>query len=118
MNETRDQLAIAAAQLNESKGARNLMESFPRTVQLDLDGEGRTLHISIEGGRMSVREGGAADPHLVVTGDTREFARVVKGEIDISHPIAHGKLRVAKGKVSEMTLLNRILWVTKRGAGA
>jgi putative sterol carrier protein len=118
MNETRDQLIIAVAQLNESKGARNLMESFPRTVQLNLQGEGKTLHITIENGRIAMREGDAAEPHLVVTGDTKEFARVVKGELDISHPIARGKLRVEKGKVSEMTLLNRILWAAKRGGGA
>jgi len=118
MNETRDQLVLALAQLNESKGARHLMESFPRTVQLNLQGEGRNLHITIEGGRITLREGDAAAPHLVVTGDTKEFARVVKGEVDVSHPIARGKLRVEKGKVSEMTLLNRILWATKRGAGA
>ena len=109
---------MALAQLNESKAARNLMESFPRTVQLNLHGEGKTLHFTFEGGRMSVREGDAAAPHIVVSGDTKEFARVVKGEVDISHPIARGKLRVEKGKVSDMTLLNRILWVTKRGGGA
>jgi putative sterol carrier protein len=116
MNETRDQLVVAMSHLNESRSARNLMESFPRTVQLNLRGEGRPLHVSFEGGRMAVREGDAAEPHLVVSGDTLEFARVVKGEIDISHPIAQGKLRVEKGKVSEMTLLNRILAITKREA--
>lgn len=118
MNETRDQLIIAVSHLNESKAARNLMESFPRTVQLNLDGEGKTLHITIESGRIAVREGNAAEPHLVVTGDTNEFARVVKGELDVSHPIARGKLRVEKGKVSDMTLLNRILWANKHGGGA
>lgn len=116
MNETRDQLVVAMAQLNESRAARNLMESFPRTVQLNLQGEGRTLHISFEGGRMAVREGDAAEPHLVVSGDTGEFARVVKGDYDVSHPIARGRLRVEKGKVSDMTLLNRIFAVAKRGS--
>jgi putative sterol carrier protein len=115
MNTTRDALILAVAQLNESKSARNLMESFPRTVQLNLDGEGKTLHITIERGRIALREGSAAEPHLVISGDTNEFARVVNGELDVSHPIAHGKLRVEKGKVSEMTLLNRILWADRRG---
>ena len=118
MNETRDQLVIAMAQLNESRAAQNLMESFPRTVQLNLQGEGKSLHVSFDGGRMAVREGDAAAPHIVVTGDTREFARVVRGEIDVSHPIARGQLRIEKGKVSDMTLLNRILAMTKRGATA
>lgn len=118
MNETRDALGAAAALLNESRAARNLMDAFPRTVQLELDGEGQLLHLAIAGGRMALREGPAPDADIVVAGDTREFARVVKGDYDISHPIARGRLRVDKGKVSEMTLLNRILWVTKRSGGA
>lgn len=115
MNETRNELRKAVALLNESKAARNLMDAFPKTVQLNLDGEGQNLHIAIAGGRIAVREGAAARPDIVVAGDTREFARVVKGELDVTHPIAHGKLRVEKGKISELTLLNRILWSTKRG---
>lgn len=118
MNETREALGAAAALLNESRSARNLMDAFPRTVQLELQGEGNVLHIAIAGGRMAVRDGPAPGADIVVSGDTREFARVVKGEIDVSHPIARGKLRVQKGKVSDMTLLNRILWVTKRGGAA
>jgi putative sterol carrier protein len=50
---------------------------------------------------------------IVVSGDTKEFAKVVRGEIDVTHPIARGQLIIKKGKVSEMTLLNRILWVIK-----
>ncbi len=118
MNETQNELRKAVALLNENRTARNLMEAFPKTVQLNLEGEGRELHIAIEGGRIGLREGAAANADIVVTGDTKEFARVVRGELDVSHPIARGKLCVEKGKVSEMTLLNRILWATKRGAAA
>jgi putative sterol carrier protein len=118
MNETLDALIEAAALLNESRPARDLMEVFPRTVQLELQGEEKPLHITIGGGRMAVCEGRTAAPDIVVAGETREFTRVVKGELDISHPIAHGTLRIEKGKVSDMTLLNRILWVLKRGGGA
>jgi putative sterol carrier protein len=118
MDETKTALHAAIPQINESKAARNLMDAFRRTVQLRLQGEGGELCVVIDGGRMAVREGATAAPDLIVTGDTREFARVVKGDVDISHPIACGKLRVEKGKVSEMTLLNRILWATKRGSAA
>lgn len=118
MNETRDALTAAAAFLNESRAARNLMDAFPKTVQLELQGEGSVLHLAIAGGSMAVRKGEAAGADIVVSGDTREFARVVKGDYDISHPIARGKLRVQKGKVSDMTLLNRIFSVSKRGGAA
>jgi putative sterol carrier protein len=118
MKETQNELGRAVALLNESKSARNLMDAFPRTVQFNLEGEGQKLHIVIEGGRIALHEGAAAAADIVVAGDTREFARVVKGELDVSHPIARGKLRVEKGKVSEMTLLNRILVAAKRGGGA
>lgn len=118
MNETRDALRAAASVLNESRSARNLMDAFPKTVQLELRGEGQALHIGFAGGRMAVGEGAAPDPDIVVTGDAQEFTRVVNGSYDISHPIARGKLRVQKGKVSDMTLLNRILWARKRGGAA
>lgn len=118
MNETRDALIEAAALLNESRSARNLMDAFPKTVQLELQGEAKPLHITISGGRMAVRDGPGAVPDIVIAGETREFARVVKGELDISHLIARGKLRIEKGKVSDVTLLNRILWILKRGGAA
>jgi putative sterol carrier protein len=116
MNHTMRALQSAIPRLNENKAARNLMEAFPRTVQLNLEGEARPLHLVIAGGRMELREGAALSADIVVVGETAEFARVVNGELDVSHPIAHGKLRVEKGKVSDMTLLTRILWSTKRGA--
>ena len=114
MGETYSEIVGLASRLNESRWARNLMEAFPRTIQLDLEGEESKFYTTIEGGRMTITKGVPEKADIVIAGDTREFAKVVGGKLDVTHPIARGQITVTKGKVSEMTLLNRILWATER----
>jgi putative sterol carrier protein len=114
MGETLNEMEGLILRLNESRSARNLMESFSRTIQFDLEGEENKFFITIEGGRMTLTKGVAEKPDIGIAGDTKEFAKVVRGKLDVTHTIAHGHIRITKGKVSEMTLLNRILWVTER----
>jgi len=111
LNET---LSALALQLNENRGARSLMEAFPKTIRVEAD-DGSSLNISFASGRMAVAQGPGGEPDIIVQTQPLEFARVVRGELDYSHLMAHGTLRVTKGKVSDMVLLNRILWITKRG---
>jgi len=102
-----------ASRLNAAARARNLMEAFPRTIQFTLTGEGgesSRFYVVIKDGRMSVVAGTADTADLVVTGKPEALVRVARGEQDVSHPIARGDLVVAHGKVSEMTLFNRVLW--------
>lgn len=114
MGETFSEIVGLASRLNESRSARKLMEAFPRTIQFDLEGEESKFYMTIEGGKMTITKGVSEKADIVIAGDTREFAKVVRGKLDVSHTIARGHIRITKGKVSEMTLLNRILWVTER----
>lgn len=112
-----EDLSALAQQLNENRGARSLMEAFPKTIRVETD-DGSALNISFGGGLMAVAQGPGGEPDIIVQTQPLAFARVVRGELDYSHLMAHGTLRVTKGKVSDMVLLNRILWITKRGAAA
>jgi putative sterol carrier protein len=114
MGETYSEMIRIIPRLNESLKARNLMEAFPRTIQFDLEGEESKFYTTIEGGRMTITKGVPEKADIVIVGDTKEFAKVVGGKLDVTHPIACGHITVTKGKVSEMTLLNRILWATER----
>src|SRR3989304_3018302 len=110
MGDTFNGLSGIAPRLNESRTAKNLMEVFPRTIQFSLQGEESPFFLTISGGQMSVAKGVSDKADLVVAGDTREFAKVVQGKLDVTHPVARGHITVEKGKVSEMPLLNWILW--------
>ncbi len=114
MGETFNELVGLASRLNENRGARNLMEAFPRTIEFDLEGEEGKFYTTIEGGRMTVVKGVPEKSDIVIAGEAPEFTKVVQGKLDVSHTIARGHIRVTKGKVSEMTLLNRILVAAER----
>lgn len=114
MGETFIEAQELASRLNESPKARDLMEAFPRTIQFDLNGEESKFFMTIEGGRMAIAKGVSEKADIVIIGNTEEFAKVVRGKLDVTHPIARGQITVTKGKVSEMTLLNRILWAIER----
>lgn len=110
MSETYSEMTRIIPLLNDSKAAKTLMEALPRIIQFELDGEQKKFFITIKQGQMSISQGISKRANIVVSGDTSEFAKVVAGKIDITHLIARGQITVEKGKVSEMTLLNRILW--------
>lgn len=114
MSRTFEELSQLAPRLNESRAARNLMEVFPRTIQFRLDGEDGPFYMTIDSARITVAKGVSDKADLVVAGNTREFAKVMSEKVDVTHPIAQGHIRIEKGKVSEMTLLNRILWAAER----
>jgi putative sterol carrier protein len=114
MGDTLNGLTGLAPRLNENRTAKNLMEVFPRTIQFNLQGEEGPFFLTISGGQMAVAKGVSDKAELVVAGDTREFAKVVQGGLDVTHPIARGHITIERGKVSEMTLLNRILWAANR----
>jgi len=114
MGETFSEFVGLVARLNEIRSARNLMEAFPRTIQFDLKGERGPFHVTIDGGKMTIKEGVPEKADILVVGDSGEFAKVVRGKLDVTHPIARGHITIEKGKISEMTLLNRIIVATER----
>ena len=113
MGETKDALKEIIPILNSNPRSVDLMGAFTRVIRFDLDGEKGKFFMTIRKGRMALPKTVSKKVDIVVSGDTKEFARVVRGEIDVTHPIARGQLTITKGKVSEMTLLNRILWAIK-----
>jgi putative sterol carrier protein len=115
MGETWSELGNLIPKLNEHRVAKSLMEVFPRNVEFNLQGEDGPFLLSIQKGQIAMSKGAMENADLVVAGDSAEFAKVVRGKLDVSHTLARGQIRVEKGKVSEMTLLNRILWALQRG---
>lgn len=101
-------------QLNASRAARNLMEVFPRTIQFSLDDPAGPFQLRIAGGRAALEKGRSAGPELEVSGNSKALARVITEKVDITWPIAEGHATCEKGKISELTLLNRILWAAER----
>jgi putative sterol carrier protein len=114
MGVTFDELLELASRLNESRLAKNLMETFSRTIQFDLEGEEGTFYMTIDGGRMSIAKGVPQNPDIVMAGDGSQFVKVVRGKLDVTHTLAQGHMRVTKGKVSELTQFNRILVAANR----
>jgi putative sterol carrier protein len=100
--------------VNNSRSAKELMGAFPRKIKFELDGEQKPVYMVIAQQQMATPESIAGEADIVATGDGTELGRVIRGEIDITHLIARGSLFVKKGKISEMTLLNRILLSVKR----
>lgn len=115
MGETKDAFKEIIPIINNNQRSIDLMGAFTRIIQFDLDGEKGKFFITIKKSKMALPKNVSKKADIVVSGDSREFARVVRGEIDVTHLIARGQITVRKGKVSEMTLLNRILWAIKGG---
>jgi putative sterol carrier protein len=114
MGVTFDEFLGLASRLNESRSARGLMDAFPRTIEFHLEGEEGPFYMTIDGGRMSIAKGAPENSDIVMSGDGSQFVKVVQGKLDVTHTIAQGHMRVTKGKVSEMTLFNRILVAANR----
>lgn len=109
-----DALGALLPKLNGSRGARSLMEVFPRTIQFTLDDPAGPFHLRIAAGQAVLAKGRAAQAELEVAGSSGALARVLTEKVDITWPIAEGRITCEKGKISELTLLNRILWAADR----
>ena len=114
MGVTYDEFLELASRLNESRSARNLMETYPRAIEFYLDGEEGPFYMTIDGGRMSIAKGVPQKSDIVMSGDGSQFVRVVQGKLDVTHTLAQGHMRVTKGKVSDLTQFNRILVAANR----
>lgn len=113
MGQAREELTKIIPVLNGARKAQGLMNTFSRKIQFDLAGEETSFRIEIEKGQMKLAVDSSGEADIIVTGEAKEFARVINDGVDVTHPIARGHLTITKGKISEMTLLNRILWATK-----
>ncbi len=118
METGRSELERVIPALNASPRAKNLMEAWPRIVQFDLEGEAGPFHIIVDKGQMKLGAGVHKAPNIVVAGDTAEFANVILGKKDITHPLLFGQLRLTQGKNMEMITFARILAAITRKWGA
>lgn len=113
---TYDEMEAIVSLLNASSAARNLMEAFPRVIEFTVPVEQSRFFIRIEDGQIALHDDFPNNPDLIVTvRDGPRFVQVLRGDLDISHPVAEGRLTVGHGKLSEMILLNRILAVAQKG---
>ena len=100
--------------LNASSKANKLMEVWPRVVELDLDGEKKPFFLVIEGGRAAVEESVTKAVDLVISGSDKAFMDVMAGKKDVTYPIAHGELKLAKEKIPDIIAFSRILRTMER----
>ena len=114
MGQAKTALEELLPSINSSRSAKELMEAYPRKIKFELDGEKGPIYMVITQQQMALTETIVGEADIVAKGDGTEFSRVIRGEIDVTHLIARGQLTIKKGKISEMTLLNRILWSAKR----
>jgi putative sterol carrier protein len=114
MGAARNELEKIIPLFTDNPRAIEIMEGWPRTVLFDLDGEQGPFNISVKGAKMSLADGVPLDADIVVRGESRELADVVKREKDITHPIAEAILRVEKGKLSQLIIFDRILATARR----
>ena len=115
MGQAKEELLKIMPALNSARKARDMMKVFTRKIRFDLAGEEKPFSLEIDKGQMQITEDATGEADIIVTGEGKEFAKVISAGVDVTHPIAFGHIVITRGKVSEMTLLNRILWAT-RGA--
>ena len=115
MGEAKNAVVQLLPLINASKGARTIMEVWPKSLLLDLEGEEKVFYIIIAAGTMGVAETLDKEPDLIMLGDATEIAKFFRGDKDITHPLAHGQLRLSRGKSIELVVfLSRILGAVHR----
>ncbi len=113
MGKSKDQMQKVASLANASDKLRQRMYGWESVIQFEFEDE-QIFHIAIHDRKMVVKDGPYIAPNVVVKGKSSDFARVVTGDISISHPIALGKMKVAKGDYLELMRLERIIMGTTK----
>ncbi len=80
-------------------------------VELDLEGEGSAFHIVLGTPKAEFREGHHPKPTIVISGKDEAWTRVLTGQVDITHPLARGQLKLEKGNFLDILNLARALSV-------
>jgi len=113
VDETKNELMKRIPVMNGNPRAKQLLEVWPRKVQFELDGEA-PFYINIEKGTITGSDGSIQNPDIIMTGNSPIIARVIRGEVDITHPLAHGELVLRKGKVKDLLTFSRVLAIIKK----
>ena len=115
MGVAKDEMIKLLPSINSSPKATKIMEGWPKSILLELEGEEGPFFIIIEEGKMGVEEKSEEEPGIIINGNATEIAKVFRGDKDITHPLAHGHFRLKRGKSIELVLfLSRILGAVHR----
>jgi putative sterol carrier protein len=113
VDETKNELMKRIPDMNANPRAKQLLEVWPRKVQFELDGE-KPFYVNFEKGAVTGGDGTIENPDIVMNGNSPIIARVIRGEVDITHPIAHGELSLKKGKIKDLLTFSRVLAIIKK----
>lgn len=115
MGEVRSEAEKLIPLINNNSAATKIMQSWPRSILLELEGEENPFYIIIEQGQMRVEETSHKEPDIIIEGSAIEIAKVFRGDKDITHPLAHGQIGLRRGKSLELVIfLSRILGAVHR----
>lgn len=114
MGKVREALRDSISRMNGNPKAREIIQVLPRMVAFDLDGEGGTFALAIQGADSVTLTDDVQGAEIVVNGDATEFAKIVTRERELTHSVAEGKVWVSKGKLSKMILFDRLLNLSRR----
>ncbi|MDO8531239.1 MAG: SCP2 sterol-binding domain-containing protein [Dehalococcoidia bacterium] len=108
MGKVAQALSGLAAAVAANPRAQRAAETWSAVVQFEVAGERQPLHLIVSQGKLTAGEGQHVKPDFVVAGQGTALIRVLSGEVDITHPIAQGDLRVVRGSYIELINLSRI----------
>lgn len=91
-----------------SARAQRAAEAWSAVLQFEVTGERRPLHLVVDQGKLAAVEGPHVKPDIVVAGEASALVPVLTGQVDITHPIARGALRVVRGSYNDLINLSRI----------
>jgi hypothetical protein len=106
---------MALAEAGDPRGrlARQL-GTWNTILEFTLDGEEGPFHLVVQDGRLTFRPGRHPRPVTCIEGRAAAFAPVALGEIDITHPIARGDLRVTRGDWFDALNFSKAVAAVKR----
>ena len=110
----KDDLKDMISSLNKNARARELMSVWPRVLKLDLEEEKKPFYLVIDQGQMALKEKVDKPVDIVISGSIGAFMDVMMGRKDVTYPIAHGDLKIAKERVPDMITFSRILRTQER----
>jgi hypothetical protein len=102
-----------ASQVNSSPKLQRAIPSWSAVFQFEFPGPD-FFHLIIDQGQWQVRAGAHIRPTVALQCEEVCLPSIFSGEIDISHLIARGKIKIAKGPYLEAINLSRVALAARR----
>lgn len=116
MGDALEAVKKAVGQINASEKAKYVITAWDAAIEFDLDGEDGPFHLLVKDAKIELAGGAAADPLVAVKGAADAVAKAARGEIDITHPVQRGQLKLAKGKMIDLIRYNRAVQAALKDA--